>query len=193
MLKQLTLSIMLISGTLFAKNISYNFKDINLSSWNTSGKWEISKNAKEHYISMIKRGSGFFNFCYTNDVKLKNGSISVAFRANAGQMDQGGGLMWRVQDNENYYVVRFNPLEDNFRFYIVQDGMRSNIASATVKLSSGWHTMKIEQKDATFNGYVDGKKYLEYKDAQIKKAGGVGVWTKSDAQTSFDNLKINVH
>ena len=181
----------LLSSTLLAENIHYDFEKADLAKWNTFGKWEITQDNKEHRVSMIDRSNGNFNLCYTKDVAFHDGKISVSFKANAGRIDQGGGIMWRVQDNDNYYVARFNPLEDNFRFYIVHDGMRSELASANVKLSDGWHTMTIEQAGDTFKGYLDDKPYLEYKDTQLNKVGGVGIWSKADAQTSFDDLKID--
>jgi len=69
--------------------------------------------------------------------------------------------------------------------------MRSELASANIKLSSGWHSMKIVQKDTHFEGYLDDKKLLNHEDKQLQKSGGVGVWTKADACTSFDNLNIS--
>jgi len=190
MIKQLILIIAIASSTLFAENMHYNFEKIDLTKWQTYGKWDIGKEGNKHSISMTNRSEGNFNFCYAKDVHFLNGKVNVAFNANAGSIDQGGGIMWRVQDNDNYYVARFNPLEDNFRFYIVHDGIRSELASADVKLSKGWHTMTIEQKGDTFKGYLDDKPYLEYKDTHLNKVGAVGVWTKSDAQTSFSNLSI---
>jgi len=191
MIKKLILVTALASSTLVAKNILYDFEKTDLKKWQTYGKWDITKDSKEHRVSMIDRSEGGFNLCYTKDVQFLDGKINIAFKANAGRIDQGGGIMWRVQDNDNYYVARFNPLEDNFRFYIVHDGMRSELASADVKLSKGWHTMTIEQKGDTFKGYLDDKPYLEYKDNRLNKVGSVGVWTKADAQTSFDDLKID--
>lgn len=84
----------------------------------------------------------------------ENGKISVYFKANEGYIDQGGGIMFRVQDDDNYYVARFNPLEDNFRFYIVDDGIRRELSSANVKLTLGWHTMTIEQKGDILKGIL---------------------------------------
>ena len=190
MFKKFILAIALTSSVLLAENIHYDFEKTDLSKWYTYGKWEITTDGTEHRASMIQRSDGAFNLCYTKDIHFTDGDIVVAFRANTGHIDQGGGIMWRVQDNDNYYVARFNPLEDNFRFYIVHDGMRSELASADVKLSSGWHKMKIEQQGDSFKGYIDGKQYLEYKDAHLNKAGGVGVWTKADAHTFFDDLTI---
>ncbi len=191
MFKKLILITTLLSSAIVADNINYNFEDTNLSQWHTFGKWEITTDDKEHRATMVQRSSGSFNLCYTQDTNLTDGNITVEFKANAGRIDQGGGIMWRVQDNDNYYVARFNPLEDNFRFYIVHDGVRSELASADIKLSSGWHTMTVEQQGDNFKGYLDDKLELEHKDSKLKKSGGVGIWTKSDAQTSFDNLKID--
>ena len=137
------------------------------------------------------RGSTF-NLCYTKEIPFTNGEIAVKFKANTGRIDEGGGIMWRVQDGDNYYVARFNPLEDNFRFYSVKNGVRRQIASADVKLSKGWHEMKIIQKENRFEGYLDGKKLLEATDDTFTKSGGVGLWTKADAATSFDDFHVKV-
>jgi len=191
MFKTLLVVSTLLGTTLFGKSIVYDFEKTSLSPWHTYGTWKITQDAQNKILSMMQRSQGSFNLCYTKDVSFLDGTILVKFRANAGHIDQGGGLMWRVQDNDNYYVARFNPLEDNFRFYIVKNGYRSELASADVKLPSGWHTMRIEQKGTHFKGYLDGKKYLDHTDSQLTQAGGVGVWTKADAATSFDNLTIH--
>ena len=191
MFKALLILWLLCSTYNIADTIKYPFERMDQNKWVKVGEWKVSKFKDHGILELTKKSNQYFNLCFTKDLNFLNGTISVKFRANAGRIDQGGGLMWRVQDNDNYYVARFNPLEDNFRFYIVHDGIRSELASADVKLSSGWHTMKIEQKGDTFKGYIDGKQYLEHKDAHLKQAGGVGVWTKADAQTSFDDLKID--
>ncbi|RUM67987.1 MAG: hypothetical protein DSZ07_07765, partial [Sulfurovum sp.] len=166
MLKKLILITTLLSSGLLAQTINYDFQEDNLTQWNTFGEWKISK---EHILSMVERSKGSFNLCYTKSVAFLDGNVTVKFKANAGRIDQGGGIMWRVQDNDNYYVARFNPLEDNFRFYLVHDGIRSELSSADVKLTKGWHSMSIEQKGASFKGYLDGKLYLEYQEKRLNK------------------------
>jgi len=164
------------------------------------GKWEViaEKDApsgqKVLRLSDVgdNRGSTF-NLCYTKEIPFLNGEIDVKFKANSGRIDEGGGIMWRVQDHDNYYVARFNPLEDNFRFYSVKKGVRRQIASADVKLSKGWHEMRIVQKGSRFSGYLDGKKLLDTENESSKKSGGVGVWTKADAATSFDDFHVRVN
>jgi hypothetical protein len=134
---------------------------------------------------------GTFNICWTDKVRFTDGAIEVKFRANSGKEDQGGGLIWRVKDKDNYMVARMNPLEDNFRVYYVKDGSRHQIESAKVNVETGtWHTMKIEQHGDHVVCSLDGKEYLNSKDDHIGAEGGVGLWTKADAASSFDDLTI---
>lgn len=134
-----------------------------------------------------------FNLCVVDDSNLKDVEASVAFKANKGKKDQGGGIVWRYQDSNNYYVARMNPLEDNFRVYKVVAGKRSaEFQSAEVKIPVGeWHTVKIKQVGDHIECFIDGKKYLDVKNDSITKAGKVGLWTKADAQTSFDDFQVS--
>jgi hypothetical protein len=134
-----------------------------------------------------------FNLCWTDAIGFLNGEIEVAFKANTGKEDQGGGVIWRARDKNNYYVARFNPLEDNLRLYYVKNGSRKMLASASMKIPSGeWHRLKIVHNGETIESYLDGKKLIEVKDKTFLKPGGVGLWTKADAATSFDDLNIRL-
>ncbi len=88
---------------------------------------------------------GVFNVCVASKLDARNVGLSVAFKAVKGKLDQGGGLVWRLQDADNYYVARYNPLEDNLRVYKVIAGKRIQLATKEgVKLPAGkWHTMTI--------------------------------------------------
>jgi hypothetical protein len=162
------------------------------------GRWAVVEDAAAPSGKKIlrltdvgaNRGSTF-NLCYTDEIPFRDGTISVKFRADSGRIDEGGGIMWRVKDADNYYVVRFNPLEDNFRFYSVKNGVRRQIASADVTLSKGWHEMMIAQKGNRFAAFLDGKRLLEAKDDTFTEKGGVGLWTKADAATSFDDFHVS--
>jgi len=134
-----------------------------------------------------------FNLCHTDDLSFLNGDIEVKFKANTGKVDQGGGVIWRVLDAKNYYIARFNPLEDNFRLYIVKDGKRGLLSDAKAVLRSGkWHTLKIVQQGDQYAGYLNGKKYFEGRDSTFAGSGGVGLWTKADAVTSFDDFSVKM-
>ncbi len=137
--------------------------------------------------------SSLFNVCVADDTKYKDVELSVAFKAIAGKKDQGGGFVWRYQDNNNYYICRMNPLEDNYRVYKVVDGKRSaEFQDETVKVPlNEWHTLKVKMEGNHIECFLDGKKYLDVKDDSIKDAGKVGLWTKADAQTRFDDFKVS--
>ena len=134
----------------------------------------------------------FFNLCVVNDSSYKDVEMSVAFKALKGKNDQGGGLVWRYQDHDNYYIARMNPLEDNYRVYKVVAGKRIQMATKEgLKIPVGeWHTLQIKMTGQQIECSLDGKKLLEAKDDTFTKAGKIGLWTKSDAQTEFDNLAV---
>ena len=136
--------------------------------------------------------SSLFNVCVADDTSYKDVEVIVSFKALKGKRDQGGGIVWRYQDANNYYIARMNPLEDNFRVYKVTGGKRSaEFQNADVTIPAGeWHTLKIKMAGNHIECFLDGKKYLEAKDAAIKDAGKVGLWTKSDAQTRFDDFEV---
>ncbi|MEI7685815.1 MAG: family 16 glycoside hydrolase [Planctomycetota bacterium] len=132
-----------------------------------------------------------FNLCVADDTAFKDVELSVSFKAVKGKIDQGGGLVWRYLDANNYYVARMNPLEDNFRLFKVVNGKRSQIASKDgLEIPAGtWHTMSVTMKGDQIECALDGKKYLEARDGTFTKSGWVGLWTKADAQTFFDDLR----
>jgi hypothetical protein len=151
-----------------------------------SGKKVLTLTSPNH------TSGGTFNLCWTKGFRFTNGMLSVHFKANSGREDQGGGILWRAQDKDNYYVARFNPLEDNFRLYTVKKGVRRMLKSARVHLPAHvWHTMKIVQKGDKITAFLNGKKYLELNDETFTGPGGVGLWTKADAATSFDDFIVN--
>ncbi|HEC20721.1 MAG TPA: hypothetical protein ENI97_15515 [Gammaproteobacteria bacterium] len=160
--------------------------------------WEVRKDpsapSPDHVLALIRAADGgrggIFNICWTPTPVFRNGEIRVSFKAITGREDQGGGIMWRVRDRNNYYVARFNPLEDNFRLYTVHEGHRRMLASARVSLLPGWHRMHIVQQGDHYTAYLDGRKLLTGNNDLFPDPGGVGVWTKADALTAFDDFSV---
>lgn len=136
--------------------------------------------------------SALFNLCVQQDGSHKDVELTVAFKAIKGDKDQGGGFVWRHQDANNYYVARMNPLEDNYRLYHVIAGKRTQFGGKEgLKVPTGtWHTLKVKHVGDAIECYLDGHKEIEAKDTTITKAGKVGLWTKADAQTHFDNFQV---
>lgn len=132
-----------------------------------------------------------FNLFWSKSPQFRDGRLAVAMRADAGAIDQGGGPMWRVQDANNYYVCRVNPLESNFRVYVVKDGVRRQLATALCEAKTGaWHRLEVEHVGDRITCWANGVKLLEAQDGTIAAAGGVGLWTKADARSSFDDLVV---
>lgn len=132
-----------------------------------------------------------FNLCVAEDTSFADIDLTVAFKAAAGKLDQGGGPVWRYQDANNYYIARMNPLEDNFRVFKVVGGKRTQLDSAEVKLSAGvWHRIRIVQLGDGIRCYLNGKFMLEARDRTFAGAGKIGLWTKADAVTHFDDLRV---
>jgi hypothetical protein len=149
--------------------------------------------SKPNVLSIAKitdTSGGHFNLCWTKDVQLKDGTLEVKIRANTGSQDQGGGLIWRATDAKNYYVARYNPLETNFRLYHVKEGRRTQLADVgNLEIKTGeWFTMKIVVNGDRMEGYLNGRKLLEAADKTFPDAGGVGLWSKADAASSFDDF-----
>jgi len=135
---------------------------------------------------------GTYNLCWTSSIPFLDGEIEVKLRANTGHEDQGGGPVWRVIDGDNYYIARYNPLEHNFRVYTVRKGARRMLDSASrIPIPAGqWLTIRIVQHGDHIVCFLDGKKYLDIHDTTFTKPGGVGLWTKADAATSFDDFIV---
>jgi hypothetical protein len=161
------------------------------ASWSVRG--DAAAPSLPNVVSLTKTNhtsQDAFNLCWTDQVQFADGALEVAVRADGGEIDQGGGPIWRVRDANNYYVCRFNPLESNFRVYVVKDGSRVQLATALVETHAGeWHRVRVEHVGSRIACSLDGHELLQAEDETFA-AGGVGFWTKADARTSFDDLRL---
>ncbi len=133
-----------------------------------------------------------FNLCWNPELKFRDGTIEVSVRSLAGEVDQGGGPAWRIRGAGDYYICRYNPLEKNFRLYVVVGGERKQLATADApEPPKPWTRIGVEHVGDKIRCTMDGKTLLEATDATLPEAGGVGVWTKADARTAFDDLAIS--
>jgi len=153
------------------------------------GLWEVVADGKARVLAQLASNPDkTFNVALTDEVR-KDVDVSVRLKAVAGEFDRGGGLVWRAKDRDNYYVARYNPLEDNFRLYKVEGGKRTQFDSADIPRAGGWHTLRVRMVGDRITCDLDGKRYLEAADRTFPDAGKVGLWTKSDARTYFYDLK----
>jgi hypothetical protein len=157
------------------------------------GDWKVVTADGEKVLSQKARNSNStFNLVLATETSAKDVDLSVRMKAVAGETDQGGGLVWRAKDKSNYYLARFNPLEDNYRVYKVHDGKRVLFQNSDIKATPGWHTLRVTMKGDQIECFLDGKKHLEHKDSTFPGAGMIGLWSKADAQSYFDDLALIV-
>ena len=131
-----------------------------------------------------------FPLLISDEGSFQDLDLSVRFKAVSGSVDRAGGLVFRLRDPNNYYIVRANALENNYRLYHVVNGRRSQFAGANFKVTSGeWHELRVEAAANKITCYYDGAKKIEATDSTFKDAGKVRLWTKADSVTYFDDLK----
>jgi hypothetical protein len=116
-------------------------------------------------------------------------SVSVRCKPIGGRVDRACGIVWRYVDENNYYLTRANALEDNVCWYYVQNGKRTEVKRAHVKVSSGaWHTLRADMRGDHIEIYFNSQKVIDVHDSRFTAPGRVGVWTKADSHTLFDDL-----
>jgi hypothetical protein len=158
---------------------------------NEIGKWEVAEDGRNHVLAQrAENGDRVFNVTLVGATSYKDLDLSVRVKAVAGENDRGGGLVWRAKDKDNYYVARYNPLEPNLRVYKVENGVRTQLDHAEAPKDAEWHTLRITMSGREIFGYLDGKKLLEAEDSTFPDVGKIGLWTKSDARSYFDDLTV---
>lgn len=131
-----------------------------------------------------------YNMVLVDDVQAANLDLSVSFLPISGKADMGGGLIWRAQDDRNYYLARANPLEQNIRIYRVVKGFRHLLKNFNQIIDvRKWHALRVVQRGCQVQVLYDNEQIFDLCDETFKE-GRVGLWTKSDAVTYFDDLRL---
>jgi len=157
-------------------------------------KWNIVNDNGNKVVEQQAVNSGScYNLLVLEKIACENFTASVKIKAISGEEDQGGGLVWRYIDKNNYYIARYNPLENNLRFYRVVNGSRKELESTDSDIKQGeWFTLNIVMKGNKITCSMNGKTMIESTDDTFISAGLIGFWTKADAVTYFDDLKIKI-
>jgi len=134
-------------------------------------------------------GSGAFPWCVKQGTALADGAVEVKFKPLSGREDQAGGVVWRWKDGDTYYVARANALENNVALYYTEGGRRRTIKYVDAPVAgNAWHTLRAEFRGTRIRVLLDSKPYIELDDSHIAGPGAVGVWTKADSVTAFDDF-----
>jgi hypothetical protein len=169
-------------------------------------KWEVLKDdtapSKPNVFAQVSTDAtgGRFPLAVYENASLKDGMLSVRFKAISGGADQAAGLVWRYKDPDNYYIVRANALEDNVVLYKVEKGQRISLApKGTPSKTYGvkhrvpkqtWNKLSVVFQGNVFTVSFDGQKLFQVEDSTFLAAGKAGLWTKADSVTYFDDFEI---
>ncbi|MGE0703396.1 MAG: family 16 glycoside hydrolase [Vicinamibacterales bacterium] len=165
------------------------------------GRWVVQSDGTNLVLAQLDQDStrSRFPVAVLADVSTADVDLSVRFKPISGRVDQAAGLLWRYQNQDNYYIVRANALEDNVVLYKVQNGRRTDLPvlgegrtygkEADVPVNQ-WSTLRIVAKGSRFEVHYNGKKLYDVEDGTFNQSGKVGVWTKADSVTQFDDLTV---
>jgi hypothetical protein len=162
-------------------------------------KWTIEQDqTAPSKLRIVKQsGQATYPLLLKDDTDIKDGFIEMKFKAVAGSEDRAAGLVWRARDANNYYVVRANALEDNVVLYKTVDGVRSALDIVGRRGGYGidvsvpanqWHGLRVDFNGSRFKVRYNGKQLFEVDDSTFSDAGKVGLWTKADSVTLFDEI-----
>jgi len=156
-------------------------------------KWAVvqDESAPSRPNVLRQSGVGAFPWCVRRGTSIEDGFVEVRFKALSGSEDQAGGVVWRWKDGDNYYVARANALENNVSLYYTQNGRRITIKYVDAPVPAKvWHTLRVEFSGGRVSVALNGKTYIDLQDEHIKGAGAVGLWTKADSVTAFDDFSF---
>ena len=162
-------------------------------------KWTVEKDdtAPSKPNVFKQSGEATYPVALKDDSSLKDGFVEVKFKAVSGKEDQAGGVIWRAKDADNYYICRANALEDNVVLYKTENGKRKSLDIVGRKGGYGvetkvapqqWHTLRVEFAGNRFKVLFNGKHLFDVEDKTFSDAGKVGLWTKADSVTVFDDF-----
>lgn len=156
-----------------------------------AGKWERRKSGDSTVLAQTAETQPWA-VALLEDRKYADVDVTVKFKPISGKEDASGGLIFRGKDAKNYFLVRANALENNFRLYTLKDGSRNQLASAKVDEPrlGAWSTIRVVAKGSRIQAYLNGKLQIDHEDKTYTE-GWVGLWTKADSVTEFDDLEAS--
>jgi len=161
----------------------------------TTGKgnprWVVESDATAPSLPNVLKheDTATFAWCVKSGAAAADGVVRVKFKPISGKEDQAGGLVWRWTNGNNYYIARANALEGNVSLYYMLNGVRKTIKYADAPVAANsWHALEVTYKGDLIQVALNGKVYIEARDTHITDAGKVGVWTKADSLTLFDDF-----
>lgn len=213
----LALNLIFVPAIVVAQTVTMNFENQEvgkppagfstaLTGQGKTGTWTVMADAGDTLHGKVLAQTDMdptgyrFPLCIYDGFTGKDVDVSVKFKPVKGKKDQAAGIVWRYTDRDNYYIARANALENNVVLYKVEKGKRSDLplvgkgrtyGEKTKVQTRNWGTLRVVSVADTFQVYLNGAKLFEVVDKTFPGAGKVGLWTKADSYTLFDDLSIN--
>jgi len=208
------LSVFLMPLGLHAQRVSFDSDEVSkppkgfttsLTGKGATGIWLVQKDpiapSQPNVLAQTNMDGTSYRFpvCVYDSISARDVDVSVKFKPIKGEEDQAAGIVWRYKDKDNYYIVRANANENNVVLYKVEVGRRTDLPlvgkgrtyGEKESVPSGeWGTLRVVAKGHHFDVYHNDKKLFEVEDKTFTEAGKVGLWTKADSYTLFDDLTI---
>ena len=169
------------------------------------GRWEVAAVAGapsgRQALAQTSTDATSFRFpvAVVEGFSARDVDLAVRFQTVSGEVDRAAGLVWRYRDADNYYIVRANALEHNVVLYKVEGGKRTDLdvkgagrtygAKAEVP-AEAWNELRVVARGGLFTVYLNGRELYQVEDSTFGEAGAVGLWTKADSVTRFDDLRF---
>lgn len=154
---------------------------------------EVDPSAPNKGKVLRQSGSATFPWCVKSDARPSDGWVEVKFKPIAGREDQAGGVVWRWKDGDHYYVARANALENNVSLYYTERGSRKTLKYVDAPVQPNqWHVLRVEFAGTRIGVSLDGKRCIDFDDGHIAGPGAVGVWTKADSITVFNDFNFGI-
>ncbi|MFB3829344.1 MAG: hypothetical protein ACE15B_21425 [Bryobacteraceae bacterium] len=171
-----------------------------------SPAWEVLKDptapSKPYVLGQVSPhpGGDCYPLAIFNTSWVKDGEVSVKFKPVGGKQDQTAGVVWRYRDPNNYYVARADVQRNNVIIYRIQNGVSTALAQRGKPANRNgvkrevdpnvWSILKVAFKGPLFSVYYDHRRILQAEDATFREPGKVGLWTKADSVTYFDDFRV---
>jgi hypothetical protein len=218
MTRGMLLALLLCAGSPRAEGQSWSFDDQRegeaprgftcaVTGQGRPGAWRLVRDTRAPSAPLALQQSdadasgGRFPHCVVSSLSATDVELSVRFEPISGRVDQAAGLVWRYRDPQNYYVVRANAREGNVVLYKVERGRRTDLPLKGEGRSYGkqadvpagaWSELALVARGRLFAVFLNGKKLYEVEDTTFSEPGTVGIWTKADSITRFDDFKVVV-
>jgi hypothetical protein len=157
-----------------------------------SGQWAVraEAGAPSPPNALCQTGTAEFPAISLDPRPYTDLTLRARFKPISGRTDQAGGLIFRIQDKDNYYILRANALENNVNFYMYRGGTRSSLRGSNSPVAAGgWQELRVDVQGSQFRGFLNGQQVTDARDDSYT-TGGIGLWTKADSVTCFDDVEV---